>query len=90
MCTLSLDQYFSIQCVFRETFRIEKLLAHGHEEVFVHGLGSAVNRAIAVAMRVRARGLGSIDIETTTSSASLSENARQIYCSSLMLMSRYA
>ena len=47
--------------------RVERLLANGHKEVNVHGLGDAINRAITVATRVRERAMGNVDVETTTS-----------------------
>lgn len=51
--------------------RCTKLLDSGYDEVFIHGLGAAVNRAVNLALKLKQNGLGSIDVATQTSTVEL-------------------
>ncbi|XP_070579167.1 ribonuclease P protein subunit p20-like [Ptychodera flava] len=51
--------------------RCQKLLDAGFEELFIHGLGAAINRAINLALQLKTRGMGSIEVSVSTSSVEL-------------------
>ncbi|CDW52672.1 Alba domain containing protein [Trichuris trichiura] len=48
--------------------RCLKVLNSGEEAVYLHGLGSAVNRTIALALRLKREALGSLDVDVSTTS----------------------
>ena len=50
--------------------RCQKLLETGNE-VFIHGLGTAINRAINLALQLKEQGLGTVEVSTHTSSVEL-------------------
>ncbi|KAK3591305.1 hypothetical protein CHS0354_004355 [Potamilus streckersoni] len=65
------DIYVTRKTDFRmQLARCQKLLDNGND-VFVHGLGAAINRAINLALQLKARGLGTIEIGTHTSTVEL-------------------
>eukprot|EP00058_Branchiostoma_floridae_P027965 XP_002613456.1 hypothetical protein BRAFLDRAFT_277479 [Branchiostoma floridae] len=51
--------------------RAQRMLDAGSNEVFIHGLGHAINRAINIALQLKARGLGTIEVSTNTSTVEL-------------------
>ena len=51
--------------------RCQKLLDSGVNELYIHGLGAAINRALNLALQLQARGLGSIELSTHTSTVEL-------------------
>ena len=51
--------------------RCQKLLDSGKNEIYIHGLGSAINRAINLSLQLKARGLGTIDVSANTSTVEL-------------------
>lgn len=54
-----------------ELAKCEKLLEGGETEVFVHGLGSAVNRAVNLALQLETKFLGTVQLTVNTSTATL-------------------
>ncbi|XP_022782033.1 ribonuclease P protein subunit p20-like isoform X1 [Stylophora pistillata] len=51
--------------------RCQKILDSSEQEVTIHGLGSAINRAINLALQLEQRGQGTVELSTTTSSVKL-------------------
>ncbi|KAJ7372630.1 ribonucleases P/MRP protein subunit pop7 [Desmophyllum pertusum] len=51
--------------------RCQKSLDSSEQEVRIHGLGAAINRAINLAMQLEQRGQGTVELSTTTSSVKL-------------------
>ncbi|CAM1331551.1 POP7 (predicted) [Pycnogonum litorale] len=51
--------------------RCQKLLDEGEEEVFLHGLGKAVTRAVNIALQIKSVGAGSVDVTVNTSTVDL-------------------
>ncbi len=51
--------------------RCRRMLDSGWNELYIHGLGAAVNRAINIALQLKALGNGSIDVCVHTSSVEL-------------------
>ncbi|KAL9956609.1 hypothetical protein ACROYT_G038108 [Oculina patagonica] len=51
--------------------RCQKLLDSSEQEVRIHGLGAAINRAINLALQLEQRGQGTVELSTTTSSVKL-------------------
>ncbi|XP_020900146.1 ribonuclease P protein subunit p20-like [Exaiptasia diaphana] len=51
--------------------RCQKLLDSSHQEVWIHGLGAAINRAINLALQLKHRGMGTIETSALTSSVEL-------------------
>lgn len=54
-----------------ELAKCEKLLEGGETEVFVHGLGGAVNRAVNLALQLESKFLGTVQLTVNTSTATL-------------------
>ncbi|KFD48003.1 hypothetical protein M513_11131 [Trichuris suis] len=48
--------------------RCLKILNSGEDAVYLHGLGSAINRTIALALRLKREALGSLDLDVSTTS----------------------
>lgn len=65
------DVYVSRKTNFHAQLgRCQRLLDNGNE-VFIHGLGTAVNRAINLALQLKEQGLGTVEVATHTSSVEL-------------------
>lgn len=65
------DVYVSRKTNFHAQLgRCQKLLETGNE-VFIHGLGTAINRAINLALQLKEQGLGTVEVSTHTSSVEL-------------------
>ena len=65
------DVYVSRKTNFHAQLnRCQKLL-DSVNEVFIHGLGTAVNRAINLALQLKERGLGTVEVATHTSTVEL-------------------
>ncbi|XP_035691913.1 ribonuclease P protein subunit p20-like [Branchiostoma floridae] len=66
------DIYINMQSNFKgQLERAQRMLDAGSNEVFIHGLGHAINRAINIALQLKARGLGTIEVSTNTSTVEL-------------------
>ncbi|KAI8514988.1 ribonucleases P/MRP protein subunit pop7 [Branchiostoma belcheri] len=66
------DIYVNMQSNFKgQLERAQRILDAGSNEVFIHGLGHAINRAINIALQLKARGLGTIEVSTNTSTVEL-------------------
>uniref|UniRef100_A0A5S6QVI6 Ribonuclease P protein subunit p20 n=2 Tax=Trichuris muris TaxID=70415 RepID=A0A5S6QVI6_TRIMR len=48
--------------------RCRKALESGEDAIYLHGLGSAINRTIVLALRLKREALGSLDVDVTTTS----------------------
>jgi len=69
------DVYVTCKTDFKaQLARCQKLLDGGYDQVFVHGLGVAVNRAINLALQIKRRGLGSIDLDVNTSTIDVTDD----------------
>lgn len=63
------DIYVNKQSDFKfQLERAQKLLDSGYSEVFIHGLGAAISRAVNLALQLEQRGHGGIKISAQTSS----------------------
>ncbi|XP_073245505.1 ribonuclease P protein subunit p20-like [Porites lutea] len=51
--------------------RCQKSLDSSEQEVTIHGLGAAINRAINLALQLEHRGQGTVEVSATTSSVKL-------------------
>eukprot|EP01137_Pigoraptor_chileana_P030792 Opistho-2@17760 len=51
--------------------RAQKLLDSGLDEIFIHGLGAAINRAINLALRLQEHYKGTVQVSTNTSTIEL-------------------
>ncbi|XP_066279632.1 ribonuclease P protein subunit p20-like [Branchiostoma lanceolatum] len=66
------DIYVNMQSNFKgQLERAQRMLDAGSNEVFIHGLGHAINRAINIALQLKTRGLGTIEASTNTSTVEL-------------------
>lgn len=65
------DVYVSRKTDFKQQLkRCQKILDNGNQ-VCIHGLGQAINRAINLALQLQASGLGTVELETHTSTVEL-------------------
>jgi len=69
------DLYITRRTNFKaQLSKCQKLLeSGGFDEIYVHGLGSAVNRAINLGLQVKRRGLGSLDLAVNTSTVEVTD-----------------
>lgn len=68
------DVYVSKKTNFKaQLVRCQKILDNGNE-VFVHALGAAINRAINLALQLKANGFGSVEIAVNTSTVTLTDD----------------
>ena len=51
--------------------RSQRLLDNGVNELYIHGLGAALNRAINLALQLKALGNGSVEVSANTSTVEL-------------------
>ncbi len=73
------DIYVNKQSDFKcQLERAQKLLDSGFNEVFIHGLGAAINRAVNLALQLQQRGHGSIQISTQTLSTQVVDDFRPL------------
>lgn len=69
------DVYVSQKTNFKaQVSRCNKLLSTSHNEIFVHGLGLAIDRAINIALQLKATGLGTIEVSATTETVELTDD----------------
>lgn len=54
--------------------RCQKLLESGESEIFIHGLGAAVSRAIHLALQIKNKCKGSVDVDVKTSTVNLCDD----------------
>jgi|SRR6218665_1121540 len=54
--------------------RCSKLLNSGHNEISIHGLGLAIDRAINIALQLKAKGVGTIEVSATTETVELTDD----------------
>ena len=68
------DVYISRKTDFKaQEGRCMKLLDSEYEEIFIHGLGAAVNRAINLALQLERKYLGMVELETETSTLEVTD-----------------
>lgn len=58
--------------------RCQKLLDKGEEELTIHGLGAAINRAVNIALQLEVRAKGTIKLTTSTSTVDLVDDFEPI------------
>jgi ribonuclease P/MRP protein subunit RPP20 len=69
------DVYVNRKTDFKaQIARCMKLLESGNNEIYIHGLGAAVNRAINLALQIKKTGLGTIDLAANTSTVELTDD----------------
>lgn len=69
------DVYVSRKTDFKaQHARCMKLFESGFSEIFIHGLGAAVNRAINLALQIQKSGMGTIDMAVNTSTVELMDD----------------
>lgn len=63
-----IDVYVTRKTNFKAQLdRSKKLLDQGENEIFIHGLGAAISRAINLSLKLKAMYLDTVDISTNTS-----------------------
>jgi ribonuclease P/MRP protein subunit RPP20 len=73
------DIYVNKQSDFKfQLERAQKLLDSGYDEVFIHGLGAAINRAVNLALQLQERGHGLIEISAQTLSTQVVDDFRPL------------
>ena len=66
------DVYVNKKTDFKaQLARCQRLLDNGVNELYIHGLGAALNRAINLALQLKALGNGSIEVSANTSTVEL-------------------
>ena len=66
------DVYVSKKTNFEvQMKRCRKLLESGSNEIFIHGLGVAVDRAMNIALQLKVQGLGTLEVSATTDTVEL-------------------
>ena len=66
------DVYVNKKTDFKaQLARCQRLLDNGFNELYIHGLGAALNRAINLALQLQALGNGSIEVSVNTSTVEL-------------------
>lgn len=74
------DVYVTNRSNFQsELAKCEKLLEGGETEVFIHGLGAAVNRAVNLALQLESKYLGTVQLTVNTSSATLIDDLEPVH-----------
>ncbi len=69
------DVYVNMKTDFKAQLgRCQKLLDKGVNELYIHGLGQAVHRAINLALQLKAQGNGSIEVSAKTSTVELTDD----------------
>lgn len=69
------DVYVSRKTDFKQQFaRCQKLFDSGWNEVYVHGLGAAINRAINLGLQLKNKGMGTLDLAVHTSTVELTDD----------------
>jgi len=70
-----IDVYVTRKTRFAAQFdRCQKLLNSGESELFIHGLGAAVSRAIHLALQLKSKYHGSVDVMVTTATVTLCDD----------------
>ena len=73
------DIYVNKQSDFKyQLERSQKLLDSGYNEIFIHGLGAAINRAVNLALQLEERGHGGIRVSPQTSSTQVVDDYRPL------------
>jgi len=66
------DIYISNKTNFKAQLeRCKKLLESGCEEIYIHGLGHAIDRAVNVALQLKVLGVGSLEVAANTATVEL-------------------
>ncbi|XP_064601287.1 ribonuclease P protein subunit p20-like [Liolophura sinensis] len=69
------DIYVSRKTDFKQQFaRCQKLFDSGWNEVYIHGLGAAINRAVNLALQLKDKGMGTLDLAVHTSTVELTDD----------------
>ena len=69
------DVYVTKKTNFKaQLARSEALIYSNYNEIFVHGLGAAVSRAINLALQLKVRGHGSIEVACQTETVRLTDD----------------
>ncbi len=73
------DVYVTKRTDFKaQEARCTKLLDSGYEEIYIHGLGAAVNRAINLALQLEQKSLGLIKLESATSTLEVTDHMQPL------------
>lgn len=69
------DVYINKKTDFKaQLARCQRMLDTGENELYIHGLGAALNRAINLALQLKALGNGSIEVSANTSTVELTDD----------------
>ena len=69
------DIYVTRQTNFQAQLeRCQSLLDGGFIEIFIHGLGAAINRSINLALQLKTKNHGSLSLESNTSTVELKDD----------------
>lgn len=66
----------NFQC---ELAKCEKLLEGGETEIFIHGMGAAVNRAVNLALQLETKYLGTVQLSVNTSTTTLVDDLEPLH-----------
>lgn len=73
------DIYVNKQSDFKcQLERAQKLLDSGYNEIYIHGLGAAINRAGNLALQLKQRGHGNIELSAQTFSTQVVDDFRSV------------
>jgi len=66
------DVYVTKKTNFKaQIARCKKLLESGHSEIYIHGLGVAIDRAVNIALQLKVLGSGSLEVAANTATVDL-------------------
>ena len=68
---------FLCVCYTAQLARCQGLFDTGAQEVYIHGLGAAVNRAMNLALLLKCRSLGSLELSPNTSTVEVTDDLEE-------------
>lgn len=74
------DIYITTRSTFQsELDKCQKLLESGEKEVFVHGMGRAVNRAVNLALQLESKFPGTVQLAVNTSTTTVVDDLEPLH-----------
>lgn len=74
------DVYVTNRSNFQsELAKCQKLLEDGEKEVFIHGMGAAVNRAVNLALQLESKFVGGVQVAVNTSTTTLVDDLEPLH-----------
>ena len=73
------DFYITRRTDFKaQISRCQKYLDNGGQELYIHGLGAAINRAMNLALQLQNNGMGTIGVAVRTSTVELTDDLEPV------------